>query len=296
MNNNQPFNLRKIGRMFGILYIIATPIGNLEDITLRALRLLREVDIIAAEDTRVTRKLLSHFDIHTPLISYHLHSRVNKEEEILHMLEDGKSVALVSDAGMPGISDPGEQLIRSALNRGIPVCPIPGANAALCALVASGLPTSRFVFEGFPPRARSDREAFMKDIAAEHRTIILYESPRRLLSTLKELKEKNGGASEVAVARELTKVYEEVFRGCLSEAVEFFQLKEPRGEFVIVLKKSFQVNDNKDSDDWKEVLKDMLASGYKPSDAVRVVVYSFAINRRDAYTYVVDLSLERKNK
>src|ERR1051325_7874950 len=171
--------------MSGTLFVVGTPIGNLEDISLRALRVLKEVSLIAAEDTRVTRKLLSHYDIHTPLTSFHQHSRGEKGESIVAKLVAGQSIALVSDAGMPGISDPGSELINLAIASSIPVVPIPGANAAVAALVVSGLPTGRFTFFGFPPRTKSDRKTFFAELARNGHTAVLYESPGRLLSTLK---------------------------------------------------------------------------------------------------------------
>src|SRR5258706_13832333 len=173
--------------MPGTLYVVGTPIGNLEDISLRALRVLKEANLIAAEDTRVTRKLLSHFDIHTPLTSFHQHSRGEKAESILARLTLGENVALVSDAGMPGISDPGSELIEMAIRESITVTPIPGPNAALAALVVSGLPTAKFCFQGFPPRTKTDRRTFFADLKDDRRTIVLYESPGRALATLNEL-------------------------------------------------------------------------------------------------------------
>src|SRR5258708_31120248 len=173
--------------MPGTLYVVGTPIGNLEDISLRALRILKEVSLIAAEDTRVTRKLLSHYDIHTPLTSFHQHTRGEKAESIVSRLALGESIALVSAAGMPGISDPGSNLIEMPIRSSITVTPIPGANAALAALVVSGLPTAKFCFHGFPPRTKTDRRTFFADLKVERRTMILYESPGRALATVKEL-------------------------------------------------------------------------------------------------------------
>jgi len=218
----------------GRLYLCATPIGNLEDITLRALRVLREVDLIAAEDTRHTRKLLSHYDIHTPLTSYHDHNRRKKGGEIVGHLLAGKQVALVSDAGLPGISDPGAELVGQALERGVMVVPIPGPSASVTALVVSGLPTDAFVFEGFLPAAGKRRRKSLALLKEERRTLIFYESPHRLLSTLTDMLAVFGDRP-LAVARELTKRYEEVVRETIAGALRFFQEHEPRGEFTLVV-------------------------------------------------------------
>jgi 16S rRNA (cytidine1402-2'-O)-methyltransferase len=215
------------------LYLVPTPIGNLEDITLRALRVLREVSLIAAEDTRTTRVLLDHFDIHTPLTSYHEHNELTKLDRIFDALAQG-DVALVSDAGTPGISDPGALLIRAAVERGVRVEPLPGACAAITALVASGLPTDGFVFAGFPPRKASALSDFLVRLAHEPRTLVLYESPNRLTDTLAALAE-TFGARPVCVARELSKLHEEFVRGTAAEALAHFQARAPRGEIVIVV-------------------------------------------------------------
>ncbi|MBC7325243.1 MAG: 16S rRNA (cytidine(1402)-2'-O)-methyltransferase [Moorella sp. (in: Bacteria)] len=216
------------------LYLVATPIGNLEDITLRALRILREVELIAAEDTRRTRELLAHYGLHTPLTSYHRHNLASKTSYLLGLLQEGKEIALVSDAGLPGISDPGEELVRQAVAAGITVVPVPGASAALSALVASGLPTGRFVFEGFLPRTGKGRRERLAALAAETRTIILYEAPHRLEATLMDLTAILG-PRQVAVGRELTKKFESIWRGTLAEAVAHFQANPPRGEITLVI-------------------------------------------------------------
>ncbi|KYH33815.1 16S rRNA (cytidine(1402)-2'-O)-methyltransferase [Neomoorella mulderi] len=216
------------------LYLVATPIGNLEDITLRALRVLQEVDLIAAEDTRRTRELLAHYDLHTPLTSYHRHNQASKTPYLLKLLQEGRDIALVSDAGLPGISDPGEELVRRAIAAGIIVVPIPGANAALAALVASGLPAGRFVFEGFLPRAGKERRERLAALAAEERTLIFYEAPHRLVATLSDLL-ATLGERRVAVGRELTKKFETIWRGLLSEAVAHFHANPPRGEITLVV-------------------------------------------------------------
>ena len=213
------------------LYVIATPIGNLEDISLRALRLLREVKLIAAEDTRTTRRLLTAYDIKTPLTSYHEHSKRAKLDYILDYLEK-EDLALVSEAGMPGLSDPGYELIVSAIERGISVVPVPGASAVITALVVSGLPTDQFVYVGFLPRRKGQRQRLLNSIAEERRTIVAFETRHRLTEVLNEI-EKILGDRRLCVCRELTKVHEEIFRGRVSQAREHFA--EPRGEFSLVI-------------------------------------------------------------
>ena len=212
---------------------MGTPIGNLEDITLRALRTLKEVDLIACEDTRRTRKLLSRYNIHTPLTSYFEHNKITKTDFLIKRLKEGKNIALVSDAGMPGISDPGYFIIQKVLKKNIPIIPIPGPTAFIPSLVISGLPTDSFVFEGFlPPRtkARCDK---LKELKSEKRTIIFYEAPHRLIATLKDILEILEDR-EVSLTRELTKKFEETFRGSVSKAIE--HLPHPKGEFTIILK------------------------------------------------------------
>lgn len=218
----------------GALYLCATPIGNLEDITLRALRVLREADLIAAEDTRRTRKLLSHYQIHTPLTSYHQHNRKKKGGYLLDLLADGKNIALVSDAGMPGISDPGSELVAGALEKECRVIPVPGPSAGITALVVSGLPTEQFVFSGFLPTAKKARREKIEELRRQRGTLILYEAPHRLRETLQELIAALGNRPGAA-ARELTKRYEEVVRGHLADIAEHFKLNEPRGEFTLVV-------------------------------------------------------------
>ncbi|WP_123042673.1 16S rRNA (cytidine(1402)-2'-O)-methyltransferase [Cohnella candidum] len=218
----------------GTLYLVATPIGNLEDMTFRAIRTLREVNLIAAEDTRQTRKLLTHFEIQNRLVSYHEHNREASGPELLKMLEEGASIALVSDAGIPAISDPGAELAAEAAARGIPVVPVPGANAALSALIISGLPTDRFLFAGFPARDRKGIEKLMDSLSGEPGTIILYESPHRVRKTLALLAER-WGHRRMAIVRELTKRHEEAIRGTVQAC--FFHAEEnpPIGECVLVI-------------------------------------------------------------
>ncbi len=220
--------------MAGVLYVVATPIGNLQDITLRALETLKTVDLIAAEDTRHTKKLLQHYGIETPLISFHQHSGAGRIEQIIRRLQAGESVALVTDAGTPGISDPGGALVEAAHNAGIRVVPIPGASAVTAILSVAGLPAHRFRFEGFPPRKEGARHRFFENLQDEDAPVVFYESPHRLLKTLQTAYDALGDCT-VVVGRELTKQFEEIFRGKLSEAITHWQTKPPKGEFVVVM-------------------------------------------------------------
>jgi 16S rRNA (cytidine1402-2'-O)-methyltransferase len=217
----------------GILYLVATPIGNLEDISARALHILREVRLIAAEDTRLTRKLLAHFDIHTPLTSYHEHSQPGKLSRLLQELAQG-DIALVSDAGTPALNDPGYELVRAALEQQILVRPIPGPSAPIAALVCSGLPTDKFLYLGYLPQKKGDRRRQIADVAAQPYTLIFLETPHRLLAALEDLRSILGDR-EIAIARELTKVYEEILRGTLQTMLEIFSNTEPLGEFTLVI-------------------------------------------------------------
>ena len=216
------------------LYIVSTPIGHLEDITLRALRMLKEVSVIAAEDTRHTQKLLNHFQIHTPLTSYHDHNKEEKTEILLQRLKEGRSVALVTDAGTPGISDPGYYLINRCIQAGIPVSPIPGPSAFLAALTVSGLPTDAFLFEGFLPKKRTARLKRLETLKEEPRTLIWYESPHRLIRTLNDLLAVFGDR-RVVIARELTKMYEEIIRGRLSQVIAQMGNRSIRGEITLLI-------------------------------------------------------------
>lgn len=218
----------------GKLYLVGTPIGNLEDMTFRAIRILQEVEMIAAEDTRNTIKLCNHYEIETPLMSYHEHNQIVGGEKILALLSQGKSVALVSDAGMPCISDPGADISEKAIAEGFDVIPIPGANAAITALVASGLTTQPFSFHGFLPRNKKERAARIEQLSQKEETIILYEAPHRLKETLRALHKQIEGSRKIVLAREVTKKYEEFLRGTLEEAVEWSNLETIRGEFCIV--------------------------------------------------------------
>ncbi|MGY8969724.1 MAG: 16S rRNA (cytidine(1402)-2'-O)-methyltransferase [Flavobacteriales bacterium] len=217
-----------------MIYLIPTPIGNLEDITLRAIRLLKEVDLILAEDTRVSIKLLKHFEIGTPLQSFHMHNEHKKVETVVEQLKNGKTVALISDAGTPGISDPGFLLVREALKEGVEVQCLPGPTALIPALVQSGIPCERFVFEGFLP-PKKGRQTRLEQMALETRTQVFYESPHKLLKTLEQLVTYFGADRSIAVVREISKLYESTFRGNAQEGLDFFEAHPPKGEFVIVV-------------------------------------------------------------
>ena len=217
-----------------MIYLIPTPIGNLEDITLRAIRLLKEVDLILAEDTRVSMKLLKHFAIGTPLQSFHMHNEHKKVETVVEQLKNGKTVALISDAGTPGISDPGFLLVREALKEGVEVQCLPGPTALIPALVQSGIPCERFVFEGFLP-PKKGRQTRLEQMALETRTQVFYESPHKLLKTLEQLVTYFGADRSIAVVREISKLYESTFRGNAQEGLDFFEAHPPKGEFVIVV-------------------------------------------------------------
>ncbi len=223
--------------MSGILYVVATPIGNLEDLTFRALRVLKEADLIATEDTRRTRTLLARFEIATPLTSYFEHNKRRKGAEIIRLLREGKSVALVTEAGTPGISDPGFLLAREALAEGVPVVPVPGPSAVAAALSVAGVPADRFVFEGFLPAKRGRKASRLAAVRELGMTVVLYESPHRILSTLEAIRE-TFGETEVVVARELTKQFEEIRRGPPSAHLEYFRERGVRGEFTLVIPRS----------------------------------------------------------
>jgi 16S rRNA (cytidine1402-2'-O)-methyltransferase len=275
----------------GTLYVVATPIGNLEDVTLRALRVLKEADLIAAEDTRVTRKLLSHFDIHTPMTAYHQHSRGKRSEELIERLMAGDNLAMVSDAGTPGVSDPGHELIRMSIDAGVPVVIVPGASAVITALVASGLPTAHFTFDGFPPRKESERRAFFSGIKTDPRTIILYESPLRLMPTLKSALAELGDR-QIAVVREATKMFEEVFRGTLSQAIERFTHPKARGEITIVIEGASADDARKPEEPCvsiDEQLRELMAQGMTERDAIRQVAAEMKLPRREVYAAALAL-------
>jgi 16S rRNA (cytidine1402-2'-O)-methyltransferase len=260
------------------LYIVATPIGNLEDITLRALRVLREASLIAAEDTRTTRKLLSHYDIHTPLTSYHDHNRAQKIPVIVKALEQG-DVALVSDAGTPGISDPGLELVQAAIDRGVSVVSIPGPSAVITALAASGMSADHFLFLGFLPRRKGERQGLLRSVSELPYTIVLFEAPHRLQQTLADLQEVLGDR-QMAAVREATKLYEEVFRGTVSQCQEHFAL--PRGEFTLVVGGRPR-REAPSPLEAEEMLRTLLAQGVSSREARERVATSTGMSRRVVY-------------
>ena len=274
--------------MTGALYLVATPIGNLEDMTFRAVRILREADEIAAEDTRNSRKLLTHFDIHTPMTSYHEFNRYDKAKLLVEHMRSGKSVALITDAGTPGISDPGEVLVAECYTAGIPVIPVPGACAAVNALISSGQSTRRFAFEAFLPREKKERRTVLQELAEESRTIVLYEAPHHLTGTLKELYETLGDRS-LTLCKELTKKHESFLRTTLSEAQELFREDEPRGEYVIVLQgKTAEEREMERKKSWEEMsipghVAHFVAQGMSEKDAMKAVAKERGIPKNEVY-------------
>lgn len=274
----------------GILYIVATPIGNLEDMTFRAIRILQEVDIIAAEDTRHTGKLLHHFQIKTPQISYHEHNRQQRIPELIKMLLDGQKIALVTDAGMPLISDPGYDLLIASIAEEITVIPIPGANAAITALSGAGLPTDRFIFEGFLPTKNKDRKERLEFLKAETRTIILYESPHKLKQTLQDLGGIFGQEHDIVLARELTKIYEEFWRGKIGEAIAHFNQHDPQGEFTLVIAGNPVIKKQFSHAEIVLELKTLIETGISKSEASRLVAQSTGMQKRQIYEIAINMS------
>ena len=271
----------------GTLYLVATPIGNLEDITLRALRILKEVPLIAAEDTRKTRVLLQHFGINTPLTSYFEHNKLTKLNYILGQLAE-HDVALVSEAGMPGISDPGYELVRAAIARGFTVSPIPGPSALVAAVAVSGLPTDRFCFLGFLPRKRAERRRRLREVVAERSTLVWYEAPHRIVETLEDILDVLGDR-EMAAAVELTKIYERVHRGRVSEVLAFFRQTPPRGEFVLVVHGATPSPPAEETV-VEALLSAALARGLGAKEAAAEVARATGRSRREVY----DLLLRRR--
>jgi 16S rRNA (cytidine1402-2'-O)-methyltransferase len=271
----------------GTLYLVATPIGNLEDISPRAVQTMREARLIAAEDTRVTRKLLSHFDIHTPLTSYFEHNKLAKLDTILTALAEG-NVALVSDAGTPAINDPGYELVKAALDAGHAVCPIPGPSAPLAALVASGLPTDSFLYLGYLPRRKSARQDLLREVEALPYTLIFLESPHRLLGALADIESVLGGRM-IAVARELTKLHEEIWRGMVPGALEYFLHKEPRGEFTLVVAGKPDGETRKWAEDKVSIaIKFGLKFGESPSALAKKIADESGWSRKEIYTLIME--------
>lgn len=276
----------------GTLYLVATPIGNLEDITLRALRTLREVHLIACEDTRRTGRLLARYEIKTPLISYYEHNKLTRLGYILDILQT-KDVALVSEAGMPGISDPGYELVRTAISAGIAVVPIPGPSAPIAALAVSGLPTDSFVYLGFFPRRRKERRRRLQAIARERRTLVAFEAPHRLLSSLEDIEEILGDR-EMALTRELTKLHEEVIRGSLSQVRAHFQEVRPRGEFTLVIAGAKE--EAWEEEKVKEALKELRARGLSGREATREVAELSGHPRSEIYKIWLGIANRKPTK
>jgi len=281
LDNKNP----SLRRTFGTLYLVATPIGNLEDITLRALRILKEVNLIACEDTRHTTKLLNHFGIETPRQSYHQHNESTSAEKILEKLRAGENVALVSDAGMPLISDPGHRLVAACREEGIEVCPIPGACAAVAALSGSGLPADNFYFAGFLPHSRNQRRKRIEELASLNCTVIYYEAPHRILSSLEDLAAILG-TRRICLARELTKIYEEWLRGTAAELISCLEARSKiQGEITLVVEEG-QINETVSicsASITRHLQDEMQKTGASQKEALRAVARSRGISRREAY-------------
>ncbi|MBO4653215.1 MAG: 16S rRNA (cytidine(1402)-2'-O)-methyltransferase [Lachnospiraceae bacterium] len=277
-----------------MLYLVTTPIGNLEDMTARAIRVLSEVDLIAAEDTRNSRKLLTFFDIHTPMTSYHQNNRFDKGRELTEMLVAGKNIAVITDAGMPGISDPGEELVRMALEAGVEVTAVPGACACVTALTISGLPTRRFCFEAFLPTDKKERARVMEELKDETRTIVMYEAPHRLAKTLAELAEEIGSGRKVSILRELTKKHEDRFVATLGEAAAHYEAEPPKGECVIVIEGADPEEAKRaEQASWEELtiaehVAMYEAQGISRKDAMKAVAADRGIGKREVYQALLD--------
>lgn len=277
----------------GKLYLCATPIGNLEDITMRVLRTLREADLIAAEDTRNSLHLLNHFGIKTPMTSYHEYNKIEKAYTLIDKMREGKNIALITDAGTPGISDPGEELVRLCYEAGIEVTSLPGACACVTALTLSGLPTRRFCFEAFLPSDKKEKQQILKELTTETRTTILYEAPHRLLRTLRELYETLGD-KRITVCRELTKRYETAFLTTLSEALSYYEQHEPKGECVIVMEgRSREEMKEQEQKQWEEMdicahVKLYEEQGCDRKEAMKRAAKDRGLSKRDVYAMLLE--------
>lgn len=283
--------------MPGTLYLCATPIGNLEDMTFRVIRTLKEVDLIAAEDTRNSIKLLNHFEIQTPMTSYHEFNKYEKGRKLVEKLLDGQNIALITDAGTPGISDPGEELVQMCYEAGVPVTSLPGAAACVTALTLSGLSTRRFAFETFLPTDKKEREAVLQEMETETRTIVMYEAPHRLVKTLKLLAERLGGERKITVCRELTKRHETAFRSTIAEASAYYEVNEPKGECVLVIEgRSREEMRMEAQARWEEMrveehMEHYLSQGIGKKDAMKMVAKDRGVPKREIYN-----QLERMEK
>ncbi len=273
----------------GTLYIVGTPIGNLEDMTLRAIKILQSVNWIAAEDTRHTAKLLNHFDIKTPQLSYYEHNQQRRIPSLVESLRQGNAIALVTDAGMPGISDPGYELVKACLEAEIPVIPIPGVSASLTALSVAGLPTDRFIFEGFLPTKNKERQQRLTLLKTESRTIILYEAPHRLLETLQDLEKSLDSQRSIVIARELTKLHEEFWRGTLAKAVQYYQEHNPKGELTLVIAGVSESPTPLTEEQLKAELERLLQQGISRSEASRQLAAATDLPRRQIYQLALTL-------
>lgn len=277
--------------MAGTLYLCATPIGNLEDMTFRAVRVLKEVDLIAAEDTRNSVKLLNRFDIHTPMTSYHEYNKYDKGRKLTEQLLEGKDIALITDAGTPGISDPGEELVRMCRDFGIEVTAIPGAAACITALTISGLPTRRFVFEAFLPMDKKNREGVLEILEKEQRTIVMYEAPHHLVRTLKLLAERLGDRP-VSVCRELTKRHETVYESTLAKAAEYYEQNAPKGECVLVIGGiSREEIEKEERNGWEKMtieehMEYYLCQGMEKKEAMKQTAKDRGVQKREIYNYL----------
>lgn len=278
--------------MSGILYLCATPIGNLEDMTFRAVRILKEVDLIAAEDTRNSIRLLNHFKIQTPMSSYHEHNKYDKGRKLVEKLLEGKNIALITDAGTPGISDPGEELVKMCYEAGVTVTSLPGAAACITALTMSGIGTRRFAFEAFLPSDKKEREQVLEELEQETRTIILYEAPHRLNKTLKLLAERLGSTRRITLCKELTKKYENTFLTTIGEATGYYEKNEPRGEYVLVIegKSRTEILEQRKTS-WEEMsieshMQLYTEQGIEKKDAMKKVAKDRGVAKRDIYNYL----------
>lgn len=275
--------------MPGTLYLCATPIGNLEDMTFRVIRTLKEVDLIAAEDTRNSIRLLNHFEIQTPMTSYHEFNKYEKGRKLVDKLLEGQNIALVTDAGTPGISDPGEELVQMCYEAGVPVTSLPGAAACVTALTLSGLSTRRFAFEAFLPADKKEREAILGELEQETRTIVMYEAPHRLVKTLKLLEEHLGGERRITVCRELTKRHETAFRSTIKEAAVYYEANAPKGECVLVIAgRSREELRMEEQARWEEMsveehMEHYLSQGIGKKDAMKMVAKDRGVPKREIY-------------
>ena len=279
--------------MSGTLYLCATPIGNLEDMTFRVIRTLKEVDLIAAEDTRNSIKLLNHFEIQTPMTSYHEYNKYEKGRKLVEKLQDGMNIALITDAGTPGISDPGEELGKMCYEAGVPVTSLPGAAACITALTLSGLSTRRFAFEAFLPTDKKEKELVLQEIERETRTIIMYEAPHRLLKTLKMLSERLGKERRITVCRELTKRHETAFATTLEEACAYYNEQPPKGECVLVIEgRSREQIAQEEKAQWEEMsieehMGHYLSQGIDKKEAMKKVAKDRGVSKRDIYNALI---------